>query len=357
MRRAALAAAAAGLLLGAAAGAARGDVFRMFAFGDSITVADPLFDDSDPYLGGYPGRLNILYGCTPSTCIVVNEGAPGERTSQGVTRIVQVLAQGPWHAALIMEGTNDVFRNPPISNATIQFNLGVMANSAEAQGVEAVLASIMWFHPDGTRGNSRDAQITGLRNLIAGLASAEDRVYVDVWGTLCPPGADVHGHTQQQCFNLHYFQGVPDPDPVGHPNAGGYDMMADEFFEKMTAAPAPGPPTPVSPLGLTNNPTPALVWDRESPEVAKWYRVILDGPGGNIVDNLYKAQDRCSGSSCTATPPIFLEDGDYAWRVRGRNTSGFGVFSADALFTVDSNLIFADGFESGDLAAWGSTVP
>jgi len=57
-------------------------------------------------------------------------------------------------------------------------------------------------------------------------------------------------------------------------------------------------------------------------------------------------------------PPSPLPDGELHWRVRAFDAAGRpGPFSAADTFTVDSTPeIFADGFESGNLSAWSSSV-
>lgn len=344
---------ACGLLLGCwllISGAAEAQPFRWLAFGDSITYGHPVFDEQN--LGGYPGRLEDLLGCTQSTCEVVNRGEGGEKTAQGVTRIDLVLAaDGPFDVMTLMEGTNDVFRS--ISNATIQFNLEIIAAKAEAQGTETVHASVIWFRPDGKWGTTKDDEVQDVRNRMAAVAASEARSFVDIWSVLCPPGRDVHGHTQSGCFSRHYFQPTEDSkDPVGHPVASGFAMMANEFFRVLTAVPPPTAPAPISPKNETSPRDVTLLWSREAPGGASWYEIELYGPTGLILSRWLKAAAVCSDTECSFTDPPPLTDGGHTWRVRGRSPAGFGPWSASAPFTVTSDLIFQDGFESGSTAGW-----
>jgi lysophospholipase L1-like esterase len=327
---------------------ASAQTFTYCAFGDSITEGK--YDNQN--LGGYPGRLENdadLLDCTPATCDVINEGKGGERTAAGVTRIDQVLAAGTYDVLLLMEGTNDIFKPTPISTETITFNLATIASKAASHGVETIHASIIWFHPEGKHGTSRDALVEALRNSVANLASANQRSFADAWSLLCPEGQDIHGHNQPTCFNKHYFGDVPDNDPVGHPKGSGYTMLADLFYEVITAVPAPGAPTPTAPVGDVPPGLAQLAWARESPARATWYRVVVEAGPEIHVDRWLPASGNCTPSTCTYSLAEPLAPGDYTWRVRGRNPAGFGPWSADASIRV---LIFIDGFESGDTNQW-----
>jgi lysophospholipase L1-like esterase len=333
---------------------AAAQVFIYLAFGDSITEGKR--DGQE--LGGYPGRLKNdadLLNCTPTTCDVINKGKGGETTAGGVTRIDTVLAQGTYDVMLLMEGTNDVFRPTPISTSTIKFNLGVMADKAGAKGVETVHASIIWFHPNGKHGTTRNDEVQALKNAVQDLANEKQRSFVNAWSVLCPNGNDVHGHNQATCFALHYFSGVPDPDPVGHPNASGYDMLADEFYAVITTVPAPGAPSPTAPTGVVSGPVSQLEWARESPDVrATWYHLIVERGATTVLNTWLPATWICGPSSCTYNLTSPLTPGDYTWRVRGRNPAGFGPWSDDATLRI---LLFGDGFESGNAAAWSRKTP
>ncbi len=45
-----------------------------------------------------------------------------------------------------------------------------------------------------------------------------------------------------------------------------------------------------------------------------------------------------------------------SFTVEGGDATAFDVFY-DVLFFGDSGLLFADGFESGDVSAWSSSMP
>ena len=343
--------------------------FRYLCFGDSITLGnyDDEYDVGHP-AHGYPGRLAGFengvnepkrLNCPVNNCEVVNKGKSGEKTPGGLTRIDNVLNNNPSHVLLLMEGTNDIFVEydqdyPTWSFETMVFNLKEMARKAEIRGTDAVHASIIWFHPNGDHGTSKNGQVRDLRDEMASTASAIDPYFVDIWNVLCPASGDVHGHTQTQCFDLHYADAPP--DDRGHPVGSGYDMMADEFYDVITSVPVPGAPGTVNPKNTISTGTPTFTWDREDPKRATWYRLQLDDSVGTILDIWLKADDYCNASSCSYQSGN-LADGSHSWRVRGRNPKGTGNWSSSRSFTVNTDRIFFDGFESGNTSAWSSALP
>lgn len=344
------------LLLALAPGAVvEAQPFRWLAFGDSITLGHYDFAE----LGGYPGRLDGLLGCSPGVCEVFNAGKGGEKTYQAVTRIDNVLDNdGPFDVMMLMEGTNDVFVEYPVESMID--NLRVIALKARLQGTETVHASIIWYHPDGEYGTTKDDEVEALRDGVEDLSMTYSNYFVDIWDVLCPDSHDdVHGHNQNQCFNNHYSDvcpGTPPPcgDNRGHPIGSGYTMMAAAFRDGLLAVPIPGVATPVSPTGTILDGLPRFTWDLESPVRATWYRLVVEGDAGVEVDKWIKAAYSCGPSSCShgLTIPEELSNGDYVWRVRGRNPAGLGPWSEDTSITVVLEGLFFDGFESGDTGAW-----
>lgn len=328
-----------------------GQAFRWLAFGDSITLGDYDFAN----LGGYPGRLDVLLGCSPGVCEVFNAGKGGEKTFQGVTRIDSVLNNdGPFDVMMLMEGTNDIFREYSVESAVT--NLGIIALKASSRGTETVHASIIWYHPDGDFGTTKDDEVEDLRHGVADLATTYSRYFVDIWDVLCPDShPDVHGHNQNQCFNQHYSE-VPETDDRGHPVGSGYTMMAEAFRDGLLAVPVPDVASPTAPTGTVGEERPTFVWQRESPVRATWYRLIVEGDAGVAVDKWVEARSFCDTSSCSYRLSVIedLTDGDYTWRLQGRNPAGVGSWSADTSITVLLQSIFFDGFESGDTRAWSA---
>lgn len=308
---------------------AGGDEFRYLAFGDSITAGS--FDD--PGGGGYPKRLKNMLGCSPGVCAVDNEGVGGERTGAGLSRINGVLNAGDYDIMMLMEGTNDIFRDPPISNNTIQSNLEQMASRATVREVDTVLASIIWFHPDGSRGTSRDDEVEDLKVRLQNVASDDDFYFANPWSVLCPD-------PPTGCFNQHY--NIGGGDPVGHPDASGYDILADEFFETVTMNPVPGVPDLGSPTGNFFPPPTVYTWDRESPQRATWYQLKVEDETGTVHNMLYKADAVCGATTCVKVLNLGLQGGNHTWRVRGRNPLGFGNWSEDGEFWVRERMPFEE---------------
>ena len=90
------------------------------AFGDSITMG--VGDDPERPEPGYPPRLEALLSTGGNTVTVENHGLGGEETSEGVTRLSEVLSGAQsGDTLLLMEGTNDVSRD--VSVETVVFNL------------------------------------------------------------------------------------------------------------------------------------------------------------------------------------------------------------------------------------------
>lgn len=330
-------------------------IFRWLAFGDSITNGDYDFDDK----GGYPGRLHDLLNCGPSVCQVYNGGKSGEKTYEAVTRIDSVLNnQGPFDVMLLMEGTNDIFMNRSVES--IKGNLATIASKARNHKVETVHSSIIWFHPAGEHGTTKNTAVKSLRDKLANLSQNNNRTFVDNWDELCPyVHADVHGHNQSTCFAQHYSdvcEGRPPPcgDNRGHPIGSGYNMMADRWYNSLKPSLKPAKPVLTSPMGEISLPSPFLVWQTASR--ATWYRLVLEDGSGDVIDQMLEASAVCSGGTCSYQSPV-LASGDYTWKVRGRGPAGFGAWSNEVSVSVVFESFFGDGLETGDTSAWEKVVP
>jgi hypothetical protein len=159
---------------------------------------------------------------------VRNRGLAGETTPEGLTRIDGVLAQGG-NVLLLMEGTNDVPRN--ISAETTAFNLGEMARKAEQRGMDAVIATVI---PRAqTAGFDRENVLTQqLVETIRDVAGTTERELADPFEEFI---------TTPNVFADLYSR---DPeDPVGHPNARGYDRLARVFLDVLTGVDSVPPVT------------------------------------------------------------------------------------------------------------------
>ncbi|MCI0345723.1 MAG: SGNH/GDSL hydrolase family protein, partial [Chloroflexi bacterium] len=204
---------------------------RYVAFGDSITdgVGD---DESIPEEErGYTHRLEVaLRANGQPEAVVIDRGLGGENTVEGMSRINEVLDEEDGDVLLLMEGSNDITNR--LSRETTMFNLAEMARRAQNRGYEVVHATLIPRIPDATvDGENILNQI--LNQELRDLAGRSGRRLVDnfhLFGVI----PDV--------FATHYW---PEPtDHVGHPNATGYELMANAFLDVLTAddevPPVPG---------------------------------------------------------------------------------------------------------------------
>jgi lysophospholipase L1-like esterase len=205
------------LLAGLALPAAAGAQTRYIAFGDSITAG--VGDDEDRAEPGYPPRLENRLNGAGQSAVVINAGVGGERTPEGLERINQVLSQGG-DVLLLMEGTNDISRGIP-PEATV-FNLEEMAQRAERRGMEAVHATLIPRIPSATT-DPDNLENQALVEQIRELAGISGRRLVDNFQRFS---------TFDDLFDDYYWQ--EPSDHVGHPNALGYDEMADTFLDVLT---------------------------------------------------------------------------------------------------------------------------
>jgi lysophospholipase L1-like esterase len=201
---------------------------------------------------GYPIRLQNRLG----DATVLNRGRSGESTAEGLERVATALAgafPGPDNFFLLMEGTNDISRGIPIE-ATL-FNLEALADAALARGLSVAHATLIPRLPNAKidRENLTNQE---LNQRIRHLAGEEQRLLIDPFEVLS---------SVPDVFQSFYW--AEPQDPVGHPNAAGYDMVADAFYDVLTGIdsvpPVPGILDP--PNGAVDiSPTTAItvdIWD------------------------------------------------------------------------------------------------
>jgi Zn-dependent metalloprotease len=114
---------------------------------------------------------------------------------------------------------------------------------------------------------------------------------------------------------------------------GGYGPWS----AAMTVSVSFGPPaaTLLSPSGGTTTTTPTYKWNAVSSSTD--YHLWVDGASGNVVNQWYTAaQAGCGGGTgiCSATPSTSLANANYKWYIQTYNTSGYGPWSTEQLFTV-----------------------
>ncbi|HEY3566313.1 MAG TPA: GDSL-type esterase/lipase family protein [Thermoanaerobaculia bacterium] len=236
-------AASAALLLGALPmlASAQTTSKTYIAFGDSITKG--VGDDPARTETGYPPRLQSLLVTAGVNATVKNEGNPGEKTPDGLTRIDGVFTTDqakPGDVLILMEGTNDI--NKSISMETTIFNLDTMAGKAEALGLSVIHATVIPRPPSAKvdADNLLTDQLNGRIRNLGGVRGRKEADPNEVFRNL------------PNLFSG-FYSNAPD-DHVGHPNAAGYDILARVFYNVIQGidmvSPVPGIINPVD--GATN---------------------------------------------------------------------------------------------------------
>lgn len=186
-------------------------------FGDSITSG--VGDDAARTEKGYPPRLEVLLRGAGFDAVVENHGVGGEDTVQGLGRINGVLNEAALSGdvLLLMEGTNDISRGIPVE--TTRFNLNQMAERAESRGMTVIHATTIPRLPDAKFDPGNITNVW-LNQNIRDMAGRRGRRLADPFEVLS---------TTPDLFARYYSQASD--DPVGHPNAAGYDLLAQIFFD------------------------------------------------------------------------------------------------------------------------------
>jgi lysophospholipase L1-like esterase len=216
------------------------------AFGDSVTAGraetaeGEVFEFDEELRGGYPSRLEELLieaGNTADT--VRNEGIPSEDSLEAVTSIDDILPLGG-DIMLLMLGTNDVKRISRMEWAVedVIFNLGVLRDKASEAGFEETIsATIIHRIPNAAidGGNVITFEIVAAIRLMQGDNALP---LVNIWEVFDRIPAE-------ERFDTLYFSQNRDEDPIGHPNAAGFLLIAETFRDYIlgvdTLAPILGP--------------------------------------------------------------------------------------------------------------------
>lgn len=209
---------------------------RFVAFGDSITwgedgLATLTMSPADLLSWNYPtarllGReyptvlqqlLTARY--TTQTFSVFNDGFPGEKAANAVSRFTDSMIRNAPQVALLLEGTNDIYGgtggNPPGIAPAIAA-LRQMIVSARGRGIRVLLATVPPQNPAGPRGALGYQTVPLLNAEIRLLASSEGVPLVDVF----------------DAFNGNLA--LLGPDGL-HPNANGYVTIANKFYDVIRA--------------------------------------------------------------------------------------------------------------------------
>jgi hypothetical protein len=192
------------------------------AFGDSITLGPFPFDEDD--IGGYPTRLQDLLRSEGMEGVkVYNEGLSSETTSAGLSRLNFVLAaRDDVGTYILMEGTNDVTRisRGELSLESTVSNLEAMAAKVRSQAIVALYSTII-PRPSWARLDKNNSVTFSLVRRLRDLTSSGNRILADPFEYFENEGAPG--------FKKIYFC----CDPVGHPDASGFDFLAQIFADKI----------------------------------------------------------------------------------------------------------------------------
>jgi lysophospholipase L1-like esterase len=242
---------------------------RYIAFGDSITEG---FGDESPAFDGegYPARLEALLRERGVSASVDNFGLGGEDTVEAMGRVNSVLNAGG-DVFLLMEGTNDITNN--ISPETTLENLREMARRGDLRGFRVVHGTLIPRLPNVAI-DYRNVITQRLAQSIRDLAGFQGRRVADAFEVFS---------NQTSLYTRLYTPSKGSEDPVGHPNAVGYDLLARVFADVETARDNVGPVAGLSNprAGATqvaaNAPLLLDVWDLGSELDVASLRLVVNG--------------------------------------------------------------------------------
>lgn len=339
------------LLLVLLPGPAAAQTRKYLAFGDSIT--EGVGDSPSHEERGYPPRLEDLLRAAGVNVIVENHGKGGEKTPDGLMRINSVLDQGTAGDVLLLtEGTNDISKDVGIE--TTIFNLDEMRNRAANRGIDTIFATVIPRRPDA-RFDPTNEMTDQLNGRIRNLAGLRQRRLTDPYEVFL---------TTPNLYQQLYDPAVD--DPVGHPNAAGYDRLARIWFNNIqgndTVWPVHGITDPVD--GERNVPADTEikvdVWDFGTGiDIANTF-LLVNGqpvsatPVGNLrmVTLQYKPPTPLSGtvsiglrSRDLSNPPAAVDREILSFTIAGASSTLQGDLNADG--RVDGADLVAFGLRFG----------
>jgi lysophospholipase L1-like esterase len=199
---------------------------RFLAFGDSITAGE-INDDSNghavarfvDFANSYPTKLQTMLSAryTAQTGIqVLNVGGPGQRAIDDVNRFGAAVAQLPADVVLLQEGINDLNSGgggaiPGALNA-----LRSMILIARARNMTVFVGTLLPERPSALRAHAAEF-VPVFNGQLIPMAEANGAKVVDLYPSFLP--------------NLTTWIGS---DGL-HPNALGYQQMAQLFFDALKA--------------------------------------------------------------------------------------------------------------------------
>jgi lysophospholipase L1-like esterase len=164
----------------------------------------------------YPTVLKsaLMSRYTAQTINVAREGRPNEVTSDGRSRLSQVLAGRQYQVLLLMEGANDLAAQTTASMQRALANMRSMVDDAKNRGVAVFLATIPPENPDACcpRRGSAASWVPPYNDGLRNVAAARNVPLVDVYQAF-------NGDTS----TLIDFDGL-------HPTSAGYQLIAETFF-------------------------------------------------------------------------------------------------------------------------------
>jgi len=193
---------------------------QYIGFGDSITFG--YINREEAPDRGYIPRLDIKLDAAFGPTTVVNAGAPGEYTIEGLARIDSVLAAQQGRYLLLMEGTNDV-KYIYTEIETSLYNLKEICKRCLAAGVMPLLATVIPRRDDIWEYEYYQGRHYELE---AGIRAIAPQLLIPLV-------------EMEQPFND--YPGGPDnllSDYV-HPNETGYVIMTNVWYAAIRALPFP----------------------------------------------------------------------------------------------------------------------
>ena len=160
--------------------------------------------------------LTARYTAQAQIVRVVEQGVGGETTHQGADRLPDALDAVRPDVLLLEEGVNDLAAGDPSAIPPMIDALEDMVREAKSRGIRVFLGTLMPERP-GTSKTRAHPLIAGANAQIRLLATREGATLVDLYEG---------------------FGGSPDPyigEDGLHPNALGYQKMAEIFFDAIRA--------------------------------------------------------------------------------------------------------------------------
>jgi lysophospholipase L1-like esterase len=175
----------------------------------------PRFGEESP--AAYPRALQSMLAnrYAVQAFVVVNEGNSGEVVADGRTRLTQSLNAGTPQVLLLQEGANDMTAaRPPIEAIVNDFR--AMVRDARGRGVQVFLGTLLPQREGACRAYD---YCDGVNDVVA--TNARLRTMAAVEGAVL---VDLYQGFEGQTATLLGIDGL-------HPNEGGYQKMAEMFFE------------------------------------------------------------------------------------------------------------------------------